>query len=68
MAGYILKRTDGTVVKPGDAITSFREETWIFRAVTQEGRRIYVEEEDGWGREFFPQVFGLKVEREADRA
>lgn len=59
---------NGNEVKPGDKIQSFRDETWIFRSVSQapspgKSGKVSVSQENFEGtREFYYTVFNLRIE------
>lgn len=58
----IAVREDGTEVKRGDEITSFKGEAYEFDSITRGGSRVYAKSKTReWDQEFFPSVFGLTV-------
>lgn len=57
----------GLVVETGDTVTSFRNEKWVFVALTAEpvpgkSAKVLVQKSDGeWKQEFYSTVFNLRV-------
>lgn len=70
--GKALLHKDGTPVKVGDTVTSFRGEKFTVTGYPKDGgprhlglrNRVWVRNEDGGEEELFPSVFDLKWEGE----
>lgn len=65
----IARNSEGKIVKPGDIITSFRNEQATLRSATRarsEGRsgKVYVEWVNGQQAEYYDSVFNLIVTEE----
>jgi hypothetical protein len=51
----VARRADGTIIKEGDTVRSFRGDTWTFISLSNRGK-VFVKDAN-LSREFFPQVF-----------
>lgn len=63
---FIVKKADGSTVKPGDQVTDFRGAVWYFTGVAPGARKVWVRTDirDHHGtREFYPGVFNLTVRK-----
>lgn len=62
----VRHRVSGELVRPGDMIRDFREETWEYRGLLRppgggSSGKVQVSSETGQHREFFPNVFDLDI-------
>lgn len=73
-ATHAVIRADGSEVRPGDIVTSFRDEPAIFRSLTRvpgdgtaTNGKIIVDETDWEGAERYPSVYDLSVVERVDQ-